>query len=281
MISIRFRLAAVVAVVLAVMATGCEKKKDTEPKEEAVAKPADQKAEEKAPETGADKEKPAHSSAIPGTMNQMLVDEEIPEVSLDLVTPKADEVLESGAEVPVTFDLKNYRTGKTIGQHVHVIVDNEPYIAHYNAGEPLVLKDLKPGTHTLRVFPARHYHLSLKKGDVFKTRIFHVKEKSKDFSFDPDKPYVTYSRPKGTYDTEAAKELLLDFYVSNVDLGKDAKVVYSVDGKATELTDWKPVLLDPLEPGDHEINLKLVDMDGKLIENGGYNDTTRTITVSE
>lgn len=278
----RFRLAPLLVIALSVSLAACEKK-DEEPTEEAVAEPAEEETseqQEQAEPAAADTQKP-HSSAIPGTENQLEWDQDVPEVSFELTAPKDGEVLDSGAEVPVEFSVTNYRTGKEIGQHVHVIVDNEPYIAHYNANEPLVLEDLEPGTHTIRAFPARHYHLALKKGDVFKTITFHVEEKSEDFKFDPSKPYATYSRPKGTYDVEAAKNLLLDFYLTNVELGDDAKIVYGVDGEETELTEWKPVLLPALEPGEHEITLKLVDGEGNVIENGGYNNTTRTITVTE
>jgi hypothetical protein len=266
-------------VVLALAASvGCKEDKQPteEPQPEAVEAPADDEKAEKAP--GASDMKP-HSSAIPGTENQLMHDQNVPEVVLAITAPADDAVLESGEKVEVTFDVTNYRTGKEIGQHLHVIVDNNPYIAHYDSTTPVVLENLEPGTHTLRVFPARHYHLSLKEGDVFKTVNFHVKEKTADYGFDRTKPYVTYSRPKGTYDQDAAKSLLLDFYVQNAELGKDAKVVYSVNGEATELTEWKPILLPPLPAGEHEINLKLVDMEGNLIENGGFNNTTRKITV--
>lgn len=222
---------------------------------------------------------PAHSSAIPGTENQLLVDQKIPKVGFEMTAPEDGQTLESGDKVEVKFDVKNYRTGREIGQHIHIIMDNEPYKAHYEGGEPFVFEGVAEGTHTIRAFPARHYHLSLKEGDVFEVATFHVGKKSEDFSFDSSKPYITYSRPKGTYTQEAAKNLLLDFYVQNVELGKKAKVVYGVDGEEQELTEWKPVLLKPLSPGDHEITLKLVDAKGNLIKNGGYNNTTRTITV--
>lgn len=222
---------------------------------------------------------PAHSSAIPGTPNQLMVDQKIPEVTFKMTAPKDGETLASGEKVEVKFDVANYRTGREIGQHVHIILDNEPYHAHYDASQPFTLENVSEGTHTIRAFPARHYHLSLKEGDVFEIVTFHVGKKSEDFKFDPKKPYLTYSRPKGEYDAEAAKNLLLDFYVQNATIGKDAKVMYGVDGKEQELTEWKPILLEPLGPGEHQISLKLVDMKGNLIENGGYNNTTRTITV--
>ena len=236
-------------------------------------------AKEETAEQGQAAKPVSHTSAIPGTPNQLLVDQQIPQIDFTMTSPKNDETLASGEKVEVSFDLKNYRTGHEIGQHIHIILDNEPYAAHYDATKPYVLENVAEGTHTIRAFPARHYHLALKEGDVFEVATFHVGKKSEDFKFDASKPYVTYSRPKGSYDAEAAKNLLLDFYVQNVELGADAKVVYGVDGKETELTEWKPVLLDPLGPGEHTITLKLVDGGGKVIENGGYNNTTRTITV--
>ena len=275
-------LVALLALTVALGSVACEDDKKTDETEdkEAVSEPAEDKAEQDKPEASGPEPAEPHSSSIPGTQNQLEWDQDVPDAQLKIVSPKEGETLDSGEKVSVEMALTNYRTGEEIGQHVHVILDNNPYIAHYNANEPLVLEDLEPGTHTIRAFPARHYHLALKKGDVFKTVTFHVKEKSKDFKFDPSKPYLTYSRPKGTYSEVAAEELLLDFYVSNVELGDDAKAVVTVDdGEPMELTEWKPVLLDPLAKGEHKVNLKLVDGDGNLIENGGYNDTTRTITV--
>jgi hypothetical protein len=281
MSSINFRLAVVLLTAAAFVALGCERKPEEEPTEEAVAEPADESSDQQEAEPGADDEMAPHSSAIPGTMNQLEWDQDVPEVSLEVLNPSDGQTLESGEEVSFEFEVTNYRTGKEIGQHVHVIIDNEPYIAHYEANEPLVVDQLDPGTHVLRVFPARHYHLAVKEGDVFKTHVFHVGEPSEDFDFDPDAPYLTYSRPKGEYSAEAAKQLLLDFYLSNIELGEDAKVIYGVDGEEQELTEWKPVILPALEPGEHEITLRLVDGDGNLIENGGFNDTTRTITVTD
>jgi hypothetical protein len=281
-----------VALAFVLTAPACEKDSDKKAQADAPesqakqGQKAEQKDKKEEDESADDEEEeaqqPAHSSSIPGTENQLLWDQDVPEVSFEITNPKDGQVLESGDSVEVTFNVEQYRIGREIGQHIHFIPDNQPYIAHYANDEPLVLEDLEPGTHTIRAVPARHYHLSLKEGDVFETVTFHVEEKSEDFAFNPDEPYITYSRPKGTYSAAAGQELLLDYYVSNTELGEDTKVVYSVDGeKVGEATEWKPVLLPPMKPGKHKVNLKLVDGDGKVIKNGGYNDTTRTITVKE
>lgn len=271
-----FRKAAVILATTAFVA-GC--KDDTTPKEKPTPEEPKQeleKSQESDPAATGDSE--PHSSSVPGTENQLMVDQKIPEVTFSVTSPKEGQTFESG-NLEVTFDLQKYRTGEEIGQHVHVIVDNEPYIAHYDASKPLKLTGLDAGTHTIRAFPARHYHLSLKEGDVFEVVTFHVTEKSEDFAFDPSEPYVTYSRPKGTYSVDAARNLLLDFYVTNATLGKDAKVIYGINGEENELTEWKPILVGPLPAGEHDVTLKLVDMEGNPIENGGYNNTTRKITI--
>ena len=288
MMADRFRLAVLCVGCLGLLGLASCKKQGGSKDEKAESQSPDKEKQKKkqqeddSSKSGASNDGSPHSSGIPGTMNQLNHDEDIPEVDFEITAPSNGTTLSSGEKVEVEFKLDGYRIGKTIGQHVHFILDNKPYSAHYDADNPEVFENLEPGTHTLRAFPSRHYHLSLKQGKAFDTVVFHVEEKSEDFNFDPEKPYITYSRPKGTYSKEAAESMLLDFYVSNVELGSDAKVVYSIDGdKKGTLTEWKPVLLEDLSPGEHEINLKLVDSDGNVIENGGYNDTTRTIQIEE
>lgn len=222
---------------------------------------------------------PQHSSAIPATINQMQVDQMIPEVELQILEPAPDQLYQPGQDVEVKVALSKYEIGNEIGQHIHVIVDNKDYAAHYTT-DHIVLKGLSEGTHSLRIFPARHYHLSLKTPGVFKQVSFHVGQKSPDYTFDPSKPYITYSRPKGTYTVEAAqKGLLLDFYVQNATLGQDARVIYSVDGVESSTEVWEPVMLPPMGVGKHKIGLKLVDMQGNPLHNGDFNDNLREIEV--
>jgi len=265
---------------------GCDSEQNDQKDEAKAETPS--KTEQKQRDDGEESEKePAasdespNSSGIPGTQNQLEWDQEIPEVEFSIQAPEEGATLDSGEEVEVDFALDGYRIGKTIGQHIHFVLDNQPYSAHYDADGTPVFEDLEPGTHTIRAFPSRHYHLSLKKNRPFDVVVFHVEEKSEEFGFDPDEPFLTYSRPKGTYSKEAAQNVMLDFYLSNAELGDEYRVVYSVDGeKRGELSTWKPTLLS-LEPGEHDVNVKLVDSDGQLVENGGYNDTTRTITVKK
>src|SRR5437867_8398384 len=76
-------------------------------------------------------------------------------------------------------DLKGYMphkdptTGK--GNHIHVILDNQPYEAYYELGQPFELRNVIAGKHTLRVFPSRPWHESYKKEGAFQMVEFTVK----------------------------------------------------------------------------------------------------------
>ena len=76
-------------------------------------------------------------------------------------------------------DLKGYMphkdpaTGK--GNHIHVILDNQPYEAYYELGQPFELRNVVAGKHTLRVFPSRPWHESYKNDGAFQMVTFTVK----------------------------------------------------------------------------------------------------------
>src|SRR5947207_6374543 len=64
-------------------------------------------------------------------------------------------------------------TGK--GNHIHVILDNQPYEAYYEIGQPFELRNVTEGKHTLRVFPSRPWHESYKNDGAFQMVEFTVK----------------------------------------------------------------------------------------------------------
>ena len=102
-------------------------------------------------------------------------------------------------------------------------------------------------------------------------------------SVDPNKPLLTYSRPKGEYKGVDSDPIMIDFWFSNAKLLKNGgiyRVRYSIDGgDARYIDQWMPVWLSGWTAGKHTIKLELVDEDGGLVDNGGYNSTTREITV--
>jgi hypothetical protein len=75
-------------------------------------------------------------------------------------------------------DLKGYQPHKNPdgkGNHIHVILDNQPYEAYYELGQPFELRNVAEGKHTLRVFPSRPWHESYKNDGAFQMVTFTVK----------------------------------------------------------------------------------------------------------
>lgn len=211
---------------------------------------------------------------------------------------KDGEVLED-ANVSVVVDVENYELGvqteteraKEIansgkGQHAHIILDNDPYMADYDAGKPFEIGVLDEGPHTLVVFPSRSYHESVKSPEAADIVNFYVGKKGGSFMMDKSSPTIIYSRPKGEYKGDNAKKIMLDFYLNNVELGDDEyKAKYTIKRKESDtetgsitLTEWNPAFVTGLTSGDYIITLQLLDKDGNVVE-GPFNNTERVITV--
>ena len=83
-------------------------------------------------------------------------------------------------------DLKGYRPMKDpqtqMGNHIHIILDNQPYEAHYNLDTGFELRNVANGEHTLRVFPSRPWHESYKNEGAFQMIRFTVNNSGADIS---------------------------------------------------------------------------------------------------
>ncbi len=151
------------------------------------------------------------------------------------------------------------------GQHIHLIIDNEPYAAKY---DPSFAYEVADGQHFLLAFLSRSYHESIKTKDA------HVAIKGQfaggkmTESAPVTEPMLFYSRPKGTYVGKAETDkVMLDFYLANTTLAPDGnKVKVAVNGAdAFVLDEWKPVFIEGLPMGDNKIKLTLIDKDGKTV----------------
>jgi hypothetical protein len=248
-------------------------------------------------------------------------------------------------------DLKGYQPHKDpatgMGNHIHVILDNAPYEAYYDLGEPFELRNVTEGKHTLRVFPSRPWHESYKNAGAFQMVTFTVRgggdasrptttatgekmadntnaanrnnnaaanrntantnsnatatpnanasatppREGKDMppstagAVERAKPLLTYSRPKGEYKGADVDAIMIDFWLANAKLqgdGGDYRVRWSVDGSTPQFIDkWSPIWLTGWTAGKHTVKLELVDKDGNLVDNGGYNSTSREITITK
>ncbi|HCA57446.1 MAG TPA: hypothetical protein DEP46_05600, partial [Blastocatellia bacterium] len=82
-------------------------------------------------------------------------------------------------QLVVGGDLKGYKPGMDpetkMGNHIHVILDNQPYEAYYNIDQEFELRNVPDGEHTLRVFASRPWHESYKNEEAFDVVKFTVK----------------------------------------------------------------------------------------------------------
>jgi len=102
--------------------------------------------------------------------------------TVKIISPAKNAVI-NGSTVDVKLDLsgdlkgymphKDPATGK--GNHIHVILDNQPYEAYYELNQPFELRNVAEGKHTLRVFPSRPWHESYKNDGAFQMVEFTVK----------------------------------------------------------------------------------------------------------
>ncbi len=104
-------------------------------------------------------------------------------------------------------------------------------------------------------------------------------------AIDAAKPLLTYSRPKGEYKGTDTEAIMIDFWLWNAKLvgdGGEYRVKYSVNGGEAKFIDkWTPIWLKGWANGNHSVKVELVDKAGNLVDNGGYNSTTREIMVAK
>ena len=176
---------------------------------------------------------------------------------------------ELGIQTENEFKFKLANSSK--GQHIHFIVNNEPYSAHYTNK---FQKKLKDGNNVILAFLSRSHHESVKNPNAY---VFtQVGEGEK---IDLETQYLFYSRPKGTYTGEDTEKLLLDFYLVNTSLSSDGnKVRVTIQDSEFLIDEWAPYIIEGLPKGEISIKIELLNSQGKLIETP-FNPSVRKITL--
>jgi len=208
-----------------------------------------------------------------------------PEASLKLTSPT--EKLKAGAQA-FQFKVEGYElaveteddrafllANSAKGQHIHFILNNGPYQAHY---ENEFNAELSEGNNVILAFLSRSYHESVKEPNAFVFTNIAIGEEIQ--VFDETAAHLFYSRPKGSYKLEESKRILIDFYLLNADLSKNGmQVELSIDKSIFMLDSWQPYWVEGLIAGEHEFRLRLLDQDGNLIP-GPFNDSgVRVVTI--
>ena len=196
---------------------------------------------------------------------------------------------DSTSSVDYQFEVSNYELGVQTsdaetrgiansgkGQHIHFIVNNGPYSAHYMPG---VSNQLEDGSYTVLAFLSRSYHESVKEPEAFHIENLNIGD-VKPTEADLSAPHLFYSRPKGTYVGVNAEKVMLDFYLLNCDLSTEGyKVNATINGEEFEIDEWVSHYITGLPMGEVTIKLELMDPDGELVDSP-FNPEERIVTLA-
>lgn len=163
------------------------------------------------------------------------------------------------------------------GQHIHFIVNNGPYQAHYMPG---IMNKLPDGDYTILAFLSRSYHESVKGKNAYFIENRNIGGAPSN-NVDLGAPHLFYSRPKGSYAGADAKKLLLDFYLINCDLSQSGyNVKATINDEEFLIDEWAPYYIEGLPMGEVTIKLELLNPDGERVDSP-FNGVERTVTLTE
>ena len=173
--------------------------------------------------------------------------------------------------------IQNGLANSSKGQHIHFIINNDPYSAHYDSN---FSKELEADNNVILAFLSRSYHESVKNEKAYVlTQISNDKSQEIDLT----KQFLFYSRPKGVYKGDDTKKLLLDFYLVNTNLSsKGNKVRLTITQRTFThqflLDSWEPYYIEGLDKGTVNLKLELLNKNMDLIESD-FNPSLREIIL--
>lgn len=162
------------------------------------------------------------------------------------------------------------------GQHIHLILNDEPYAAKYTNAFDYEVPD---GEHYMLAFLSRSYHESIKTDAAHVAKKVTILDNGITEAKPISEPVLFYSRPKGTYVGKAETDkVMLDFYGVNTNIGTTQKVQAEINGETHLIDKWQPYYITGLPMGENTVTLTLVDLDGNKIDTP-LNPVTRTFTL--
>ena len=236
----------------------------------------------------------------PVSIGKVSASPDFPDATLAVKSVTAAAVGKDSTKLTFNFDVQKYElkaqtadsaakgcANSHQGQHIHFILDNQPYKALYEPKNEITLAN--GSEHYLMCFLSRSYHESIKSKGAAVLYHFKVSEKGgKSEKMDePKTAMLFYSRPKGDYIGKDTANVLLDFYVWNGTLAADAyKVKADISNEnvasqtlSTTIDKWEPNFIQNLGTGKCKVVLTLVDKDGKTAE-GPMTSATREFNLS-
>lgn len=171
------------------------------------------------------------------------------------------ESYELGVQTP-DADQKNCANSAE-GQHIHLIIDTEPYAAKY---EPSFEYTMEDGGHHVLAFLSRSYHESIKTKDAHVAFFAKVQDGNLRGTGPLEDPILFYSRPKGIYSGKDAEKIMLDYYMVNTE-GGGYTVQADINGQTFKFDEWIPRYIEGLPSGENIIRLTLLDKNGNPVNN--------------
>ena len=212
--------------------------------------------------TKVDGSAPYSNSSI--SLNNLKIDDDNFTFSFDVIN------YELGIQSLKDFDYTLANSNK--GQHIHFIVNNGPYSAHYQQN---ITKKLDKGNNVILAFLSRSYHESVKNPNAF------ILTQTGNDKINLNNEFLFYSRPKGTYKGKDTEKVLLDFYLINTEISSNGnKVRATIDDTVFLIDEWAPYYIEGLNAGDTQIKLELIDLNGNLID-VPFNPSIKTVTVEK
>ncbi|MGD1712274.1 hypothetical protein, partial [Dapis sp. BLCC M172] len=205
---------------------------------------------------------------------------------ITIQNPQPDQIFEHN-DITLELQVQDLNIGKSdldLGSYIEVTLDDKHYTKIYDLNEPLVLSDLEPGTHTLRVFACSPWDESFKNEGAYAQTTFHIFTKTANNNPAPDLPLLTYNSPVGSYGEEP---IMLDYYLTNAPLHSvaqadpedeidDWRIRVTVNGTSFITDEWQSIYLQGFHPGKNWIQLEYIDELGNPINNV-YNNTVHLI----
>ncbi len=189
----------------------------------------------------------------------------------------------------IRFEVEDFSIFKdpelNLGPHLDVLLDDQPYAEVYDAKQTIAFSDLKPGTHTIRIFASRPWHESVKTPSAFDQLTFHVFAPTQAHRPPSDQPLLTYGQPHGTY---GAEPILLDYLLtppSGDTKGSEptalpsSKVRVTVNGTSFTTEEQPPIYLKGFKPGENWVKVELLNSSGKAISND-LDETVQLVTLN-
>ncbi len=223
----------------------------------------------------------------PEVMQKLRAVLEVHQPQVKILSPQDQEIIPDDA-IAIKLQVNDFPLFQDpqwrLGPHLNLILDNQPYTSIYDLHQPLVIPNLSPGTHTLRVFAVYPWNESYKNEGAYAQITFHLFTKTDENNPNPQVPLLTYNSPQDSF---GAEPILLDYYLTNAPLHEVApdnpddnfsnwRIRITINGESFITDRWRPIYLKGFKTGKNWVKLEFLDNQGKPVKNA-FNNTVRII----